>query len=147
MGKLGGRRRKRCRECGELFWPDLRVGGRQKTCSASECQRKRQKSNTREWRRSNPSYEHIDQWEARIEKAKLAPVNKKIKDSAEGIPWTVVRKAIGAEATVITQEIVKLVFRRTREEIQTQVADIHSEISILAFGVAREQIANRGPPA
>ena len=147
MGKLGGRRRKRCRECGELFWPDLRVGGRQKTCSAPECQRKRQKNNTREWRRSNPSYERVDRWEARIDKAKLAPGNKKIPDSAEGIPWAVVRKEIGAEATVITQEIVKLVFRRTREEILTQVADIHSEMWILAARVAREESANRGPPA
>ena len=48
------RRRKRCLCCGELFEPDPRTKGKQRYCSASACQNKRQRQNESAWRERNP---------------------------------------------------------------------------------------------
>jgi hypothetical protein len=47
-------RQRRCRWCGELFTPDPRTKGRQRYCSKSECQTKRQRLNESAWRAKNP---------------------------------------------------------------------------------------------
>jgi len=48
------KRRKRCKCCKDLFTPDPRTKGKQRYCSKSECQTKRQRQNERGWRRRNP---------------------------------------------------------------------------------------------
>jgi len=47
-------RRKRCKSCQELFEPDPRRKGKQKYCSKTACQDKRQRSNEKDWRLRNP---------------------------------------------------------------------------------------------
>ncbi len=48
------KRRKRCKNCKELFEPDVRTKGKQKYCSKKECQNKRQRENEKDWRKRNP---------------------------------------------------------------------------------------------
>ncbi len=48
------RRRKHCLCCGELFEPDSRSKGKQRYCSKTECQTKRQRLNEKDWRQRNP---------------------------------------------------------------------------------------------
>lgn len=50
------RRRKRCRYCAELFRPDPRVGKRQRACSKSDCQSRRQAKNREDWLGRHPGY-------------------------------------------------------------------------------------------
>lgn len=53
-GRPSRTRRKRCLHCGALFEPDRRSQGKQQYCSASECQKERQRANERSWRERNP---------------------------------------------------------------------------------------------
>ena len=46
-------RRHRCPYCQRLFYPDPRVGPRQRTCGAPVCQRQRHAAICRRWRRRN----------------------------------------------------------------------------------------------
>jgi hypothetical protein len=150
MGDSGRSRKKRCPECRELFWPNPRVGDRQKSCGKAICQQKRHKNNCREWRRNNPAYERANRWSARIEAAKQGAAKLQNEDNVESIralPWDLVRDEIGPEATVIVQEIVKFVLRTKRDEIRAQVPDLYCEVSILAIQAPRDENANRGPPA
>ncbi len=60
-------RQKRCQCCQDLFQPDARTKGKQKYCSKSECQRKRQRKNEKDWRKRNPDcveyqYQQTRQW-------------------------------------------------------------------------------------
>lgn len=48
------RRQKRCIYCRALFMPDARTKGHQKACSRTECQKKRQRANEKNWRLRNP---------------------------------------------------------------------------------------------
>ena len=51
-----GRRRRRCRFCGEFFSPDPRLKGRHYACSAPECQSERRKRNRTRWLSRHPGY-------------------------------------------------------------------------------------------
>lgn len=51
------RTRKRCPFCRCLFWPDPRVGDRQRACSREACQRERRRQTNRRWRERNPSFD------------------------------------------------------------------------------------------
>jgi len=52
--KLSQSRRRHCRSCHELFTPNSRTKGKQKYCSKTECQSKRQRVNEKDWRERNP---------------------------------------------------------------------------------------------
>ncbi len=65
------RRRRKCPHCSKLFTPDPRQRGRQRYCSASQCQKVRQAQNWRDWfaRPENRNYfrdkenvERVRQW-------------------------------------------------------------------------------------
>jgi hypothetical protein len=47
-------RRRRCKSCDGLFDPDPRTKSKQRYCSRSECQTKRQRQNEKDWRVRNP---------------------------------------------------------------------------------------------
>ncbi len=49
------KRRKRCKNCAEIFESDARTKGKQKYCSKKECQNKRQRQNEKDWRKQNPN--------------------------------------------------------------------------------------------
>lgn len=60
-------RQKRCLCCGELFEPDPRTKGKQRYCSRSPCQARRQRGNESSWRKRNPDclsrqYEQSRRW-------------------------------------------------------------------------------------
>lgn len=47
-------RQRRCLCCAELFEPDPRTKGKQRYCSKTACQTKRQRKNESSWRKRNP---------------------------------------------------------------------------------------------
>lgn len=46
----------KCAFCGRFFTPDVRVGSRQKSCTASPCQIKRKRVQEKQWRVKNTEY-------------------------------------------------------------------------------------------
>lgn len=59
------RRQKRCPVCHNLFQPDPRTKGKQRYCSAKDCQRKRQRQNEKDWRIRNPECVQLQQEQSR----------------------------------------------------------------------------------
>ena len=75
-------RRRRCRHCSELFFPDPRNRTRQRYCSRPECRKASKAVSQRKWFKKNPDYfrdpVHVDrvrQW--RKEHPGYARINKK----------------------------------------------------------------------
>lgn len=56
--------RKQCLICQEMFYPDFRIGERQRICSKEACQRERKKRICRRWaaRNSNQRKEKLKLW-------------------------------------------------------------------------------------
>ena len=50
------RKSRPCGSCGRWFRPDPRLGVRQRTCGAPDCQTKRRRKLQRQWRERNPAY-------------------------------------------------------------------------------------------
>ena len=44
-----------CEYCGKEFWPDRRLGDRQRACGGKRCRKARHAANCREWREENPT--------------------------------------------------------------------------------------------
>jgi hypothetical protein len=49
-------RKRPCLICRRWFWPDARVGARQRACRKPECQAARRKKTQAAWRARNPDY-------------------------------------------------------------------------------------------
>ena len=70
------RRRRRCRFCDRLFWPNPRVKDRQLACSDARCQKERVAETQRNWLAKPHNegyfrgrYPHLKEWLARTENA------------------------------------------------------------------------------
>lgn len=113
------RRRKRCRFCGDLFWPDRRIGKKQYTCSKPECQRKRHNHNCKELRKKKPTAERERRLVERLHRGKE---DIKSSEPREALQWDVARDSIGVETLVVVEEIVRLVRSGLRDEIKTELA-------------------------
>lgn len=58
---------KNCPYCGRLFYPDRRIGERQKSCPREACRKKRKEESQRRWVEANPDcfrgrYENTKEW-------------------------------------------------------------------------------------
>jgi len=56
-------KRKRCPYCFSLFYPDRRVGSRQKACRKKSCQIRRRTESQKRWREDNRDYWCVDRLE------------------------------------------------------------------------------------
>lgn len=50
-------RRRRCRVCGGLYWPQARTKARQQVCSSPGCQKRWHREGNREWHARHPDYD------------------------------------------------------------------------------------------
>jgi hypothetical protein len=99
------KRRRRCEVCHELFDPEPRSSGRQRTCRRPECQKERHRENCRTWReREAPDVEE-DRLRRRL-------------GGHEGeLRLDVVRDECGSKVKVIIEEALRLAGRRSRDSL------------------------------
>ena len=106
-------RRKRCLGCGELFYPDRRVGQRQHHCGRSECQKARKRAYQRLWRDQNPSNERGRRLRddlARISNGGVVG-DVRPREPLEKVPWDEVSAELGAETVVVLRCVVGVLVR------------------------------------
>lgn len=158
---------KRCRECRQTFTPDPRVGARQHTCPAPECQRARHIKDCRDWRiRTRP-----DRQEARLRR-RLRRREERTETDAERavdaqsgpgpgavvergrreLDWVAVRDEIGVELTVVLREIVRNLVvrvetgdRKVRDEIAAQLAGLKGKGGLELAKGRRDETDVGGP--
>ena len=87
--------KKPCRICQRWFYPDPRVGDRQRACAKAECQAVRRQKTQAGWRHQNPGYAaayRIDERHRQSDPERLrvpAPLNK--------LPWDVAKDQFGGK--------------------------------------------------
>ena len=113
---MGRTRRKSCCICGDLFWPDPRVGRRQRACSKRECQQERRRQTQAAWRAEHPDYfseRRLRQRAMRAEAAEKAqasarssggtlasaaarrPPPLRVAKELRGLPWDLAQSEMG----------------------------------------------------
>lgn len=151
-----------CRICRKWFRPDPRLGDRQKTCGAPECQRGWHARKCAEWNRKNRTYFQEVYLSARLRQ--VAPANldadtnpaPKVSPSVRlpppdsrqfpRLPRSLVQEVIGAQQLVIIDYLARLLFRSLQEVISLQRAESTEEYrQVLPAGPSRGDSLGRGP--
>lgn len=104
-----------CRICRRWFQPNPRAGARQRTCSRPECQRERHRRSCASWHQRNPDYDR----ETRL-RLRLGAERPKAAESGL-LPWRAARDAVGLEALVVLEEVVRLLVSTLRDAVVRQV--------------------------
>ena len=135
-------KKKPCKICGRWFWPNRRVGRRQRTCSRPECQRERHRRNCEDWHRRNPKYDREGRLRGRLirggqEGARGDPLRR--------VDEIAARDAVGMETYVFVEEIVRLLLEWARDSVVLQPIVTKKETGRVAVGGSRDEIGESGP--
>jgi hypothetical protein len=155
MGQKQQRNKRPCRICKKWFLPNPRLGDRQRTCGAPECQRQWHANKCAEWNRKNRAYFQEIYLRRRLELLETASPEPIPPPSPEpalqpvaplDYPRGVVQEVIGAQQLVIIEYIVRLLVRGVQEVIRSQVAEVQRESGRLPPEVISRGDGQRGPP-
>ena len=102
----GLRQHARCNQCAKKFSPNPRLGVRQKTCSAKECQRKYRSRYQHQYRYDNPEVEK--------------EIRKKIKGKRDFDFWKIYRRT-HLKSTKRNRDLTKLRMRLKRAGLQRKL--------------------------
>ena len=130
-------RKRPCRICREWFWPDRRVGDRQKTCSRSGCKRERHRRACADWHRRNPDYDR----EGRLRQRVVPEEAPRPRGPLYGLAWQAVRDAVGLQVAVIIDESGRLLERWTRDAVNTQLMEMKGNFREVGRLEPRDEMA------
>ena len=112
--KNNKRRRKRCKICGELFYPNPKTAERQQVCSKPDCQRERRKQSAKSCRVKKAK----ELQEARKRKKLYSSVSKKkpsISELLNNANWNSLLDSIEPELKVVLEEMLKMISSLDRD--------------------------------
>ena len=129
-----------CRVCGKWEAPHPRLGDRQQTCGAKECQRKWHARKCAEWNRKNPAYFKEIYLRGRLESFGSVPPAQsaspgtpcRINDpprrsSPLDLPQDVIKEVIEVKQLIIIEYIARLLMRGVQEVMHTQLVELQRE--------------------
>lgn len=139
-------RKRPCKICRKWFLPNPRAGKRQRTCSDPKCQKERHRRACLDWRNRNPELERENRFRARLEllsesskKSQKSPLIGKLNSQ-------VIRDTVGLEASIIIEEIVRLIQNWARDSVHQQLIEIKGKSSQLPIKVPRDAMVPRQIP-
>ena len=128
-------RRRRCQFCKQLFTPDPRVGRRQLTCCAPDCQKERHRLNCAAW--------HEREREAVEEDA----LRRRLGASEGEVRMGVVRDECGSKVKVVVEECLRLFSTASRDEFRTKHVEQRRDLLRLVPRPGRDESDRpTGPP-
>jgi hypothetical protein len=141
-----------CRVCGKWYLPNPRLGDRQQTCGAVECQRKWHTRKCAEWNRQNPAYFKEIYLRGRLESFGSGPPARSPsscpscrinvpprRSSPLDLPQEVIKEVIEVKQLIIIEYIVRLLRRGVQEVIKAQLIELQREsMRLLLSSVSRD---------
>lgn len=124
------RNRKRpCRICGKWYWPNPRLGERQRTCGDKECQRQWHGKKCREWNRKNHSYFqeiYLEKCLTSCEPLESDGFAKALDEAVSvSLPAIPVQEVINVQQMVIIRYLLRQPIHRFKEVINSQHIEIN----------------------
>ena len=131
-------RKKPCCICRRWFMPNVRVGGRQRTCGRPECKKALRKKNQAAWRARNPDY--FTAWRIQTRTAaEQEPRLLRFSSPLTNLPWDIAREEFGAKGTNFIGTMGKLLLRSAKSEIKGQIIDNTRDPGPLPGSAAKSQ--------
>jgi len=136
-----------CRICRKWFSPDPRVGDRQKTCGAKDCQAKWHTKKCQEWNKKNKAYFneiYLNKKLAVINEADHQIVSSSVQSSQ--LPRKLIQEVIGVQHLVIMEYVNRLLLRSFKEVILRQLPGINKQPEELLYKeISRADSLQRAP--
>jgi hypothetical protein len=118
-----------CRFCGKWFWPDPRVGQRQRTCSKAECQRKRRAKTQASWRLINQGYAIAYRLQKRAALSERERVDARHSPPLDRLPWDLAKDEFKAQGCDFLEVFGRVLLGGVKDQIREQLAVITREKS------------------
>jgi hypothetical protein len=136
-------RKRPCVICRRWFWPDPRVGVRQRACSERSCQSARRALTQASWRRRNQDYFTARRIQARCVGAEEGRVLEPLQlpRPLSHLPWDIAQDEFGPVGTDFLGHLGRVLLRFGQDERMTQVPISADEFGRHAPRVAQDQIS------
>lgn len=135
---MSQRARKRpCRFCRKWFLPDSRVGTRQRSCSGSDCQRKRRAKTQASWRERNPEYfiaRRITERSGAEE-----PCGARLPVPLSKLPWDLAQDQFGIQGADFIGVMGKLLHGHAQDQCRAYLVDSLGETGGLRPAPRKDQ--------
>jgi hypothetical protein len=157
-------RKRPCSICRRWFWPDPRVGDRQRVCSAPACQRARRKKTQAAWCDANPSYfaerrlieragrsKQQTMSNAQAKPTKTAqkrgngtkkPTKKlppRMPPPLDRLAWDVAQDEFGTQGCKFIEDLSRVLLKTRQDQRPAQVLDTSQEFGAHLGRVAQDQ--------
>jgi len=130
--------KKPCRICRKWFRPNVRVGGRQRTCGRAECQKALRKLDLADWRRHNPDY--FIAWRIRARgQPKQPPEPLRLPAPLSGLPWDIAQDEFGTKGADFLGVMGSVVLRVAKNQFNREVVESTRDAERLAPLSAKNQ--------
>jgi len=130
-----------CRICRRWFYPDRRVGSRQRACSERSCQVARRAQTQASWRRRNPDYFTARRLQLRRvseeDGAVLEPLQ--LPPPLSHLPWDIAQDEFGPVGSDFIAHLGRVLLRCGQDERRVQVPASIEEIGRLPPGAAQDE--------
>jgi hypothetical protein len=130
-----------CCLCRRWFYPDPRVGLRQRACSERSCQVARRARTQASWRRRNPDYFTAHRLQQRrasaVEGSILEPLQ--LPPPLSQLPWDIAQDEFGPVGSDFLGHLGRVLLRSGQDERKVQVRASIDEIDALPLGAAQDQ--------
>jgi hypothetical protein len=120
-------RKRPCSICGRWFFPDPRVGERQRACSSAECQAKRRAKTQASWRARNRDYFAARRIKERRAEAERMPEPLCVPAPLDRLPWDVAQDEFGPQGTDFIAILGRVLLRAGQDAIRAHVAEMTEE--------------------
>ena len=125
-----------CRICRKWFSPHPRLGDRQKTCGAKECQKKWHTKKCAQWNRQHRAYFQANYLSKKLQAVQNQATEKPTPQLQKStifpkLPQEVIQEVIGAQQLVIAEYLSQLLLRSVQGVIRAQRTDILREVERL----------------
>lgn len=130
-----------CRICRRWFYPDRRVGSRQRACSEGSCQSARRARTQASWRRRNPDYFTARRLELRrVRQGAESPVEPlQLPAPLSGLPWDIAQDEFGPVGTDFLGHMGRVLLRTGQDQRRAQMPVSIGEISRLPLEAAQDE--------
>ncbi len=131
-----------CRICRKWFRPDVRVGGRQRTCGGRECQRALRKNYLIAWRARNPDY--FVAWRIQTRsKSERVPEPLRLPRPLSNLPWDIAQDEFGVKGADFIGAMGAVVLRAAKNQLKGEVVDSAGDPARLPQPPAKNQFQDQ----
>lgn len=110
-----------CAICGCWFTKDPRAGPRHRVCAKPECQAERNRRACADWRRRHPDDVKASRVRGKLTKVPVDPAEVVVLSPMRHFSLPAVRHVVGAEMTVVLEELAKVLIHIARHEVPPKV--------------------------